>query len=424
MVDHCSSLDEVRVFQDRPLNIVDVFLFTRCDGIPKDPELYLSTIRNQKIVEDFIKYIDGISLMEVRKIEDLLIEDNILYAIEKSKMYRKKYMSDLNINDYERLRAWIKNNIKTSEDLDLLPPLTNEDMRRPGLDYNAWWIPGRRIASTYQSGGSTGKPSIIPYSPIDKTVACLANSAMVRKYISIKEWSNILMLGPGDPHPLGPLFAYCFELMGIATTMFWKHFKNTSSEAILSMISELHPDILISAPHGPKGATAALDVLLATDQQNGTEILPTCLKGKTIISGGAPMARSLCEELYNNISVSSMLNGYGSAQTGGTCADISGEFKEGDPDFSSKIEIPSGYWSVNPISDEEAPESWSRFGISVLGREIMPIINYEPGDYGQVDVKKGRIDHICRIEWFYKDIKTGRCGVKIPSQVTTCISGV
>jgi len=241
----------------------------------------------------------------------------------------------------------------------------------------------------------------------------------------IKDGDKILFLGPGDPHLMGPNAAYGFERMGIATIPYWKHFKNPSSQEIISFMGELKPDIVLATPHGPKGATAALDVLLATDQRDGTDILPNCLEGKTILTGGAPMARRLIDELYDTINVGSIVNGYGNAQTGGALGKkISKEHKEGDPDFCSDIEIPPGYWIVNAISDSEAPSPWSRFGLTVLGREVMPIIKYDPGDYGQVNLTERIIDKICRIEWFYKDTNTGKYNVRIPSQVGTCISGV
>ncbi len=126
-------------------------------------------------------------------------------------------MKHMDINSPEELKSWIKNNIETGENLELLPSFTNEDIRKQGLEQNAWWIPGRRIASTYQTGGSTGKPSIIPYSPIDKAVAGLLLGSMLRKNIDIKNGDKILFLGPGDPHLMGPHAAYAFERMGIAT---------------------------------------------------------------------------------------------------------------------------------------------------------------------------------------------------------------
>jgi len=136
------------------------------------------------------------------------------------------------------------------------------------------------------------------------------------------------------------------------------------------------------------------------------------------------MARRLIEELYDTIKVSCIINGYGNAHTTGFIRKINREHKEGDPEFSSDMEIPRGYWIVNSISDTEAPSPWSRFGITVLGREVMPIIKYDPGDYGQVNLIEGTIEKICRIEWFFKDTNTGKYCVKIPSQVGTCISGV
>jgi phenylacetate-coenzyme A ligase PaaK-like adenylate-forming protein len=302
-----------------------------------------------------------------------------------------------------------------------IPPLT----RKPGLSHNAWWIPGKRIAKTFQTGGSTGRPSIIPYSPIDKEVASLLLGIQLRKDINIKDGDKILFLAPSEPHPMGPVTALAFERMRTATIPYWKHFKNLSTQEIISFIGELKPDIILAAPHGPKGATASLDVLLDTDQKNGTDILPNCLEGKIILTGGAPIARRLVEELYDTIKVECIINGYGNAHTTGFLGKkLNKAYKEGDPDFSSDMEIPQGYWTVNVIPDQEAPNPWSRFGITVLGREVMPIIKYDPGDYGQVNQNERIIDKICRIEWFYKDKNTGRYSVRIPSQVGTCISGV
>ena len=420
----CSDLESMRQLQDRPLNVLDLFLLEKYDGIPKSVEDYVGAIRHPTIAEEFIKYLMGLSGNDAQRIGDLLIQDSVLYAIDKSKLYQNKYMNHLKITDLDRLRDWITNNIKTSEDMDLLPSFKNEDIRRPELDHNAWWIAGKRIAGTYQTGGSTGKPSIIPFSPIDKILGSLVNAALVRKYLNINDGDKLLILAPAEPHPLGPLLAYSFEIMGIPTIPYWKHFKNPSPEEILSMISEIKPDIIVSAPHGPKGANAAFDVLLATDQRNGTDILPNCLEGKAIFSGGAPMARNLVEEFYDMVGVKSIICGYGSAQFCGSVGKIDRNHDENDPDFSSNVEIPEYFWSVSPIPDPESPDSWSRFGITVLGREAMPIIKFDPGDYGQVNLSEKQLNNICRVEWFYKDAATGRYCVKIPSQVYTCISGV
>jgi len=186
MVSLYSSLEDVRKFQDRPLNIFDPFLIEEYDGIPRRIEDYLGIIGHPDFVEDFFQYMIEISQKEVQRIEDLLLQDNILYAIEKADLYRKKYMKYLNINNPEALQSWIKNNIKTGDNLELLPSLTNEDVRRQGLNHNSWWIPGKRIAKTFQTGGSTGKPSIIPYSPIDKEEAVLLIAVQLRKYVDIK----------------------------------------------------------------------------------------------------------------------------------------------------------------------------------------------------------------------------------------------
>jgi phenylacetate-coenzyme A ligase PaaK-like adenylate-forming protein len=424
MAKFSTDFDDIRKFQDRPLNILDPYLIEKCDGIPPRVEDYLGIICHPDFAEGFYDYMMGISKNKAQKIEDLLIRDNICYAIDKSKLYRKKYMKHLNINDSNRLKSWAKNNIKTGEDLELLPSLTNDDVRSPGLEHNAWWVPGKRIAKTFQTGGSTGKPSIIPYSPIDKEVAGLLIGLQLRKNINIKEGDRVLFLAPSEPHPMGPVSALGFERIGISTIPYWKHFKNTSSQEIISFIGELKPDIVLAAPHGPKGATAALDILLDTDQQNGTDILPKCLEGKIILTGGAPISRRLIDELYGTINVSCIINGYGNAHTTGFIKKISREHKEGDPEFSSDMEIPQGYWTVNEILDPAAPNPWTRFGLTVLGREAMPIIKYDPGDYGQVNLTEKTINKICRIEWFYRDVNTGKYSVKIPSQVGTCISGV
>ena len=174
-------MEGIRQLQDRPLNILDLLFLEKYDGIPKRTADYIGAIGHPDFAEDFYKYVIRTSKTEAQRIEDILIQDNILYAIDKSNLYRKKYMKYMNINNPEELQSWVKNNINTGEDLELLPSLTNEDMRKQGLEHNAWWIPGKRIASTYQTGGSTGKPSIIPYSPIDKALAGLLMSSMMRK---------------------------------------------------------------------------------------------------------------------------------------------------------------------------------------------------------------------------------------------------
>ncbi|MCD6274865.1 MAG: hypothetical protein J7J15_02460 [Candidatus Aenigmarchaeota archaeon] len=421
MRDKIDSLADIREKANRPPNVFDYILIEICgETIPEDERAYTDLIISSERTEEYITLISSIK-EEYKKIEDLLIQDNVLYAIEKSKPYQKKYGDTLSIKDPDNLIRWVKKNIKESEDLEHLPPLTNDDIRKPELYPYGWWIPSKIPAKTFQSGASTGKPAYIPYSIADYEIACMYAAEGLKKYANVQEGDKVLLLVPPDPHPYGPACSCALEKIGCVPI--WKHFKNFSTEQILSQIEEVKPDVLITAPHGPKGAAGALDVLLKTDQEMGTNILPIYLKNKKIVSGGAPINKELVDELYGEVYVKRIVNGYGSAQVMGAYSTLTKRKRNDNVRFFSEVEIPSGYWVVTPINDEEAPEGWSRYGITVLGREIMPIIKFDHGDYGMVDLENRKIEDICRVEWFFKN-PDGTITVKIPPKVNTCISEV
>ena len=422
MTGKITSLEEIGEKQDRPPNMLDYLLIEKCgEAIPEDKYEYRDLICSSKRTEELIDLLGIVkNQAEGKKIADLLVQDNVLYAVENSEAYQKKYGNELNIRDRDKLIKWVKENIKSSEDLEHLPPLTNDDIRRQELYPYGWWIPGKIPAKVFQSGGTTGDPAYIPYSKIDYEIACLIAAKGFKEYGEIKENSRALFLVPPDPHAFGPPCSHSLEKLRAISI--WKHFRNLSTEQILDQIAKVEPDILIAAPHGPKGAAGALDVLLKKDQELGTEILPTYLENKKIVSGGAPISTELVEELYEDVGVERIVSGYGSANIIGYFGPIRRKREDGIK-FFSEVEIPAGYWIVTPIEDEEAPEGWSRYGITVLGREIMPIIKFDHEDYGKVDLKRGKIEDICRKDWFVKR-EDGKYEVRIPSQVYTCISEV
>jgi len=422
MTGKITSLEEIREKQDRPPNMLDYLLIEKCgEAIPEDKYEYRDLICSSKRTEELIDLLGIVkNQAEGKKIADLLVQDNVLYAVENSEAYQKKYGNELNIRDRDELIKWVKENIKSSEDLEYLPPLTNDDIRKPELYPYDWWIPGKIPAKVFQSGGTTGEPGYIPYSAIDYEVACLSMARDIKNSVEIKDGDKVLFLVPSNPHPYGPSCSYCLEKLRAISL--WKHFRNLSTEQILDQIAKVEPDVLIAAPHGPKGAAGALDVLLKKDQELGTEILPTYLENKKIVSGGAPISTELVEELYEDVGVERIVSGYGSSQVMGFFGPATRK-REDKINFFSEVEIPTGYWIVTPIEDEEAPEGWSRYGITVLGREIMPIIKFDHEDYGKVDLKRGKIEDICRKDWFVKR-EDGKYEVRIPSQVYTCISEV
>ncbi len=423
MKDKIDNLKEIREEANRPPNILDyIFIEIYGESIPTDERTYRDLISSSKRTEEYMNLIRSIKEKdEDKKIENLLIQDYVLYAVENSKPYQKKYGDELGIKDLDNLIRWVKENIKESEDLEHLPPLTNDDIRKHDLYPYGWWIPSKIPAKTFQSGASTGKPAYIPYSIADYEIACMYAAEGLKKNVNIKEGDKVLLLVPPDPHPYGPACSRSLEKIG--GVPIWKHFRNFSTKQILTQIEAVTPDILIVAPQGPKGAAGALDVLLKTDQERGTDILPTHLQNKKIVSGGAPINKDLVDELYEDVNVERIVNGYGSAQVMGAYGTPIKRKRNDDVRFFSEVEIPSGYWVVTPIKDEEAPEGWSRYGITVLGREIMPIIKFDHNDYGRVDLENRKIEDICRVEWFFEN-PDGTITVKIPPNVHTCISKV
>ncbi len=418
-----SSLEEIKEELNRPPNLLDYILIEKYgENIPIDKDEYHDLISSSKRAGEYINAITNIDNKEAKEVEDLLIQDNVLYSVENSDPYLAKYKKELRISDSDKLAKWIKENINTSEDLEYLPTLTNDDIRKEELYPYGWWIPKKRPAKIFQSGGSTGKPTYIPYSSTDYETACLVVSEALKNYMNVKEGDKQLLLTPPDPHCYGP--TYSDSLKKIGGIPIWKHFRNISTEQILTQIREVNPDALVAAPHGPKGAAGALDVLLKTDQEKGTEILPTYLENKKIFTGGAPISKGLVEELYEDIGVKEIINGYGMTQTVAYCGKPINKERNDGIEFFSEVEIPPGLWVVTPIEDKDAaPQGWSRYGITALGKEAMPIIKFDPGDYGKVDLKNRKIEDICRKEWFYKE-KDGSYKVKIPSQVYTCVSEV
>jgi len=418
-----NNLEGVRMLQERPPNMLDYLLIERdvagYGGIPVDKNDYIALIQHPGLTTPFVTELINLGDSGAQKAEDALVQENVLYAVENSPAYQIKYSEALGIDSKDGLVEWINGEIITADDLNKLPALTNTDLKTHKEGTSYWYVPNKPGGRIYETGGTTsGKmPSKIPYSNIDDEVATIVLCAGLVKYAEVKEGQKALILAPAYPHAFGPKLEDGLERLGVECH--WKHFSPQTSEAILNKIGDVNPDLLVGAPHGPKGAMAALDVLKATDDSLGTEIFPTYLEGKTIMSGGAPISMEFLSELYDEVGVNRVINEYGSAQKMGYSgkAETNGRTKG----YSANVEIPPGYWAVHTIKDQNTPGCFSRGLFTVLGREKMPIVNYDPNDNLK---RNGRVlEDVCRVEWFKID-EAGNWTVEIPVNAGTCVSGV
>jgi phenylacetate-coenzyme A ligase PaaK-like adenylate-forming protein len=419
-----TDIKEIASSQNRPPNLVDYLLLETDiyeNRIPKGLNDYISLICHRDLTKAIAPIIGGITNRYARKIEDDLVGETVLFAVRNSPAYRKKYKAHLGINDSERLANWVKKEITSSEDLTKLPTITNTDLKYPKEGAAYWYIPGKAFKRRYQTGGTTtGKsPSKIPYSHVDDEVATLISCAGLIKYAEVKEGQKALSLAPGYPHAFGPKLQDSLERLGVCCDS--RHFAPQTPEDLLALIDRERPsyDILIGAPHGPKGATGSLDVLKATDDTKGTDIFQNNLRDSTIIVGGAPITRDLLNELYKEVGAGLVVNGYGSAQMMGYFDRLDLDGDSGG--YRSSIDIPLGYWIVHPTEDESVPARFSKGLFTVLGREIMPIINYDPNDI--LKINNSKITDLCRAEWF-KQEEDGSWKVVIPVNAGTCASAV
>jgi phenylacetate-coenzyme A ligase PaaK-like adenylate-forming protein len=414
------EIAEVREKLDRPPNVIDYVFLKRYGEIPSYVSGKTGVLDDSRdeILDDM--YALGMNEKSIEEAEGLLLPENLLYAAEKSDFYREKFKG-----------VDIKK-VKNSEDLKKLPPLTNHDFRNPDVYPYGLWVKGKPVYRTFQSGATTGDPCIVPYSEIDWKVGVLSVAYGLRDFVGIKEGDKALIYGPGESHIYGTSQEAISGIMG--ATPIWRHFKKVMDpQALLNQIKSVKPDILIGAPHGPKGAAGAIDALLQKDLAEGMGVFSEILKGKTVMLGGAPISKELVERLYES-GIGKIVNAYGSAQALGFYDSPESKLRKGkrndNVNFFSEVQIPQGCWMVSPLDgDGKVPEPWREITVTVLGREIQPMIRYEPGDYAKIvepstgdTYRSKRLEDLCRKEWFTK--KDGKIQVVIPLGVTTCISDV
>jgi len=431
------DLSEIR--QNRAPNTLDAILYQKGEDIPRHPRKYLHHLSNpeNEFTDLFVDRIGNMSLSDTGRIENELVRQNVLYAVENSPFYQNKYKKALKLDSKEGLVGWVEENIQASDDLEMLPVLTNHDFKTASTGYS-WglMIPGKAeelkkmdtFVCNYQTGGTTGAgvASVIPYSEIDKQASAYEMLAGLVKYGGIEKGGKVLIVAPGQPHPFGPIVETALEKY--SNTIHWKHFSPaTTSAKIVDYIKLLGEqegiDCIVGAPHGPKGAQASLDMLVQADEENGTDVFEDHLKGKNVVVGGSPTKRDFAIKLYDIFD--KVTNQYGSAQFMGGNAPMREIWTDDDGLFSADAYKTRGYWSIRELKDSNAPEPWSRMKLTVLGRDILPIINYDPSDYVQItETPDGMLlKYICRVE-FFKELPGGGYTIEIPSGIMSCVSGV
>ncbi len=418
------NLDYLIEKTGRPPNLVDYILTERLgERIPEDEREYLSLIRRYE--DEIVEEIINLQKDGNESVDEALLQPNVLYAVEFCDKYREKY-ERITGKSGRSLRSWVQDAICSPEDIKKLPPVTNSDLRSG--KYNDWWIKGKIESMVKASGGSTGKPAYIPYSPVDEEVAYLLVTAGLKESLGdyYKEGMIGLIHWPGESHPVGTVAE--IGLKRLRCTPIYKHMiGKINPQYLIKEIEEINPELLFGAPIGPKGIS--LESLLQIDMESEGK-LKDALKDKIIFVGGAPTPRELAEILYEEYEVKKIINGYGSAQCWGYFDGGNGDMhktrgKRNDGvNFFSDIKIPRGYWLVTKIENESDPQPWHEIAITVYGREAMPIINYLPGDYAKIVEEDGsrKLKDICRKEWFVKEGEKYK--VKLPSQVFTCISEI
>jgi phenylacetate-coenzyme A ligase PaaK-like adenylate-forming protein len=416
------EIAEVREKLDRPPNVVDYLFLKKYGEIPA----YVSG-KTGVLDDSRSEILDGLYRLgmdekSIGEVEELLLPENLLYAVEKSDFFGEKF------------KGIEVGKMKNSEDLKKLPPLTNHDFRNPDLYPYGLWIKGKAVYKTFQSGATTGDPCITAYSEVDTKVGALVFAHGYRDLMGIKKGDIVLIYGPGESHLYGSQAELCCGLIG--ATPIWRHFKKVgSTEALLKQIESIKPHVLVVAPHGPKGAAGALDVLLQEDLEKGMGIFNETLKGRKIMIGGTPISKELAAGLYQS-GIGDIINAYGGGQAGGFYDSPESKLRKGkgkrddNVNFFSDVQIPQGYWIISPLEDKGgAPKNWNEIAITTLGREIQPIIKYAPGDYAKIvepstrdRYKSKRLEDICRKEFFAQ--KEGKIQVVIPLGVKTCVSDV
>jgi phenylacetate-CoA ligase len=415
------EIAEVREKLDRPPNVIDYVFVKRYGEIPPYVSGKTGVLDDSRdeILDGL--YALGMNEKSIEEAEELLLPENISYAVENSPFYAEKF------------KGIDVRKIKNSEDLKRLPPLTNHDLRDSDTYPYGLWIKGKPVYKTFQSGATTGDPCITAYSEVDIKIGVLVFAYGFRDLMGIKKSDRVLIFGPGESHLYGSQAELSCGVIG--ATPIWRHFKKVgSTEALLKQIEAIKPDVLVAAPHGPKGAAGALDVLLLEDLEKGMGIFGEILKGKKIMIGGIPISKELAARLYE-VGIADIINAYGSGQACGFYDSPESKLRKGkgkredNVNFFSEIQIPPAYWVINPLEGGRVPESWKEVTITALGRETQPMIRYVPGDYAKIvepstgdRYKSKRLEDICRKEFFAE--KEGKIQVVIPLGVKTCVSDV
>ena len=410
-----TEIQDIVELANRPPNIIDPILLELEEEIPIKENEYISLLYRMKpeiLPEILDLQRNSTKLKEVR---DVLLPENLKYAVKRVPAYRKLY-EGINIDS-----------IDSVDGLEELKTLTNE-LLRGGDKYPYTFAVEEKAVYDFQSMATTGPRKHTVYSGIDWAVRQLI-SASAFEEIGIKKGEKMLIFAPSYPHIFGPGFSAGAAIAGIHSV--WKPVGRKTAQELLEEIKYVRPDVLLTVPHGPKGATGAMDVLVKEDKEN---VLEQYLYNKTVILGGIPLINdpetiNLRDILVDDIGVKNLKNAYGTGEiVGWIDCDRSSYAKkaEGRLKYRSEVhEAPN--WIFHPLESKDAPEGFYELGITVLGREAQPIIKFAPGDYAKFEdhecgLATRRITYICRREWFRRT--PSGYTVSIPTATGLCVSEV
>jgi hypothetical protein len=437
MVEMINEVLNVYPVANRPPGVIDYIIIEKMgEKLPAEEFHYEAFCLTHRM--EIIKRIRDLerNSPELRRVHDLLLPENVRYAVEKVVGYKRKYegvkLADVSVESIVHLKN------SRGEDLSV----TDDDLREEALFPDGWMVDGK-IGRVKQSGGSVSEvqPKQYKYTNIDLINDALICAADNLLNLGFKKDDNYLLLIPSGSHYFGYAQERASDLIGVNT--FYRHFIRGASEqtggtkALLGLIRTIKPDVLMTSPIGPKSATGSAEALLKQDSELPRRVLPTFLGEKMLTLGGAPIPlepTNIIKEYYEDVGIREVWNGYGSTITSGhfDCEPIpknpSGRTK--DVKFLSKSHAQIN-WIVQPyeISKEagRVPEPWKEIVITVLGREAGPVINYRIGDYavlGHCDkLATVELSDICRKSWF-KPQTDGSYTVEIPAGADFCVSHV
>lgn len=281
-------------------------------------------------------------------------EEIIDYVKKNSKFYKTHFQKQSH-NDSSY--SFLKN----------IPFTTKEDLQRVGLDICS--MDFDKIATYYETTGTTGNPTPCPRSPLDvETSGKFVENAMKSAYLNTFGSMDALtaIMGPSELYAFGDTYGEVCRNLGIPFVRLWPESPRVGVEKAAQLIKELKVKSLICSP--------AIALTLARYYKS-LNIEPSSLPIKQIFVLGELCTPEMLKNISNIWDANCSHGLYGSQEIHALATgSVDGQLNISETNYVVEI-IPLEKWS----------EGIGELCVTMLVPGAKPLIRFRTGDLAQIN---------------------------------------